>query len=64
MQGPPERYLSTRIARQVESRVVLEPGLDFDDWTILDDDPERDRDDDRDRDDRTRSMRFNVYIKN
>lgn len=44
----PERYLSTRIARQVESRVVFEPGLDFDDWTILDDDPEPHWDDERD----------------
>ena len=47
MEGP-ERYLGRRIARQVESRVVLEPGFDFDDWAILDDDPERGRDDERD----------------
>jgi HEAT repeats/PBS lyase HEAT-like repeat len=44
----PERYLSRRIAREVESRVVLEPGLDFDDWAIVDDDPEAGRDDERD----------------
>jgi hypothetical protein len=44
----PERYLSRRIPGQVESRVVVEPGLDFDDWTILDDDPEPHGDDDRD----------------
>ena len=47
MEGP-ERYLGRRSARQVESRVVLEAGLDFDDWSILDDDPERGRDDERD----------------
>jgi hypothetical protein len=44
----PERYMSRRIARPIESRVVLEPGLDFDDWSILDDYPGRDRDDERD----------------
>jgi len=44
----PERYLSRRIPRQVESRVVLERGLDFDDWTILLDDMEPHGDDDRD----------------
>ncbi len=44
----PERYLGRRRARQVESRVVLEPGLDFDDWTIPLDDMEWHGDDDRD----------------
>ena len=32
----------------VESRLVLEPGLDFDDWQVLYDDPEVGRDDERD----------------
>jgi hypothetical protein len=44
----PKRYLSRRIPRQVESRIVLEAGLDFDDWDVLNLDPETSRDDDRD----------------
>ena len=44
----PERYLGRRIWRPIESRAVLEPGLDFDEWAIYDDDPERERDDERD----------------
>jgi hypothetical protein len=44
----PKRYMARQITRQIESRLVLEPDLDFDDWAIYDDDPKRVRDDERD----------------
>jgi hypothetical protein len=45
--GPP-RYGRNMVLRMVESRIVLEPGYDFDDWQVLLDDPDVSRDDDRD----------------
>jgi hypothetical protein len=45
--GPP-RYVSRMVLRRVESVAVLEPGFDFDDWSVLDADAATRPDDHRD----------------
>lgn len=47
VRGAP-RYASRMVFRRVESLAVLEPGFDFDDWDLFQDDPAAERDDHRD----------------
>lgn len=47
VKGPPA-FEPRMSLRMIESRLVLEPGLDLDDWQVLMDDPGWERDDDRD----------------
>ena len=44
----PTRYVPRLAFRRIESLAVLKEGLDFDDWDVLNLDPETSRDDDRD----------------